>query len=344
MAEISKEKEKALELALSQIEKTFGKGAIMKLGEMKPVTDVDVIPTGAISLDIATGIGGIPRGKIVEIFGPEGCGKTTLGLHIIAEAQKQGGIAAFIDAEHALDPEYAKKIGVNIENLYISQPDNGEQALEICEALVRSAAVDVIIIDSVAALVPRAELEGEMGEAQMGLQARLMSQALRKLTGVISKSKTAVVFVNQIREKIGVLFGSPETTPGGRALKFYASLRIDIRKKENIKQGENNVGLRVKFKVVKNKMAPPFQEAECDIIFGEGISKESSIFDIALTGQIIEKAGSWFSYKSEKIAQGRENVIAYLKNNPKILNEIEEKIKEKFGIKKSTTSSTKSKS
>ncbi len=323
------EKKKALEAAMSQIEKQFGKGSVMKLGEFKAM-EIEAIPTGALSLDIALGIGGVPRGRIIEVFGPESSGKTTLALHIIAEAQKIGGEAAFIDAEHALDPVYAKKLGVDIDNLIVSQPDTGEQALEITESLVRSGALDVIVVDSVAALVPKAEIDGDMGDSHMGLQARLMSQALRKLAGAINKSKTVLIFINQLREKIGVMFGNPETTTGGRALKFYASVRMDIRKIENIKQDGEVKGNRVRVKVIKNKVAPPFREAEFDIIYGEGISKEGNILDMAVNLDIVEKAGSWFSYNGERIGQGRENVKKYLKENPKMLEEIEEKVREDF--------------
>jgi len=324
------EKKKALEMALGQIEKQFGKGAVMKLGENSHL-NVDVISTGAIGLDIALGVGGVPRGRIVEIFGPESSGKTTVALHIIAEAQKNGGEAAFIDAEHALDPVYAKNIGIDIENLIVSQPDTGEQALEIAEALVRSGAIDVIVIDSVAALVPKAEIDGEMGDSHVGLQARLMSQALRKLAGVISKSNTTAIFINQLREKVGVMFGNPETTPGGRALKFYSSVRLDVRRVETLKQGNEFIGNRTRVKVVKNKVAPPFKEAEFDIIYGEGISKEGSILDVAVSLDIINKSGSWFSYNDQRLGQGRENVKQYLKENPEILKEIENKIRENFG-------------
>lgn len=331
MADIdSKEKAKALEVALSQIEKQFGKGSIMKLGDVSTVTDIKAISTGSLGLDIATGIGGVPRGRVVEIFGPESSGKTTLALHIIAEAQKEGGIAAFIDAEHALDPEYSVKLGVKIKDLMVSQPDSGEQALEICETLVRSGAIDVIAIDSVAALVPKAEIEGEMGDSHVGLQARLMSQALRKLTSSISKSKTCVIFINQIREKIGIMFGNPETTPGGRALKFYSTMRFDIRRIETIKQGQVSIGSHVRVRVVKNKVAPPFREAEFDILYGHGISKEGSIVDLAVEHQVIEKAGSWFSYKGDRLGQGRESVMNSIKDNPKMLKELEEQIKAKI--------------
>ena len=323
------EKKKALEVAMGQIEKQFGKGSIMKLGEFKAM-EVEAIPTGALSLDIALGIGGVPRGRIIEIFGPESSGKTTLALHVIAEAQKTGGEAAFIDAEHALDPVYAKKLGVDIDNLIVSQPDTGEQALEITEALVRSGALDVIVVDSVAALVPKAEIDGDMGDSHMGLQARLMSQALRKLAGAINKSKTVIIFINQLREKIGVMFGNPETTTGGRALKFYASVRMDIRKVENIKQDGEVTGNRVRVKVIKNKVAPPFREAEFDIVYGKGISKEGNILDMAVNLDIIEKSGSWFSYNGERIGQGRENVKRYLKENPKLLEEVESKVRANF--------------
>ena len=323
------EKKKALEAAMSQIEKQFGKGSVMKLGEFKAM-EIEAIPTGALSLDIALGIGGVPRGRIIEVFGPESSGKTTLALHIIAEAQKMGGEAAFIDAEHALDPVYAKKLGVDIDNLIVSQPDTGEQALEITESLVRSGALDVIVVDSVAALVPKAEIDGDMGDSHMGLQARLMSQALRKLAGAINKSKTVLIFINQLREKIGVMFGNPETTTGGRALKFYASVRLDIRKVENIKQDGEVIGSRARVKVIKNKVAPPFREAEFDIVYGQGISKEGNILDMAVNLDIIEKSGSWFSYNGNRIGQGRENVKRYLKENPEILQEVDKKVRENF--------------
>ena len=323
------EKKKALEMAMSQIEKQFGKGSVMKLGEFKAM-EIEAIPTGALSLDIALGIGGVPRGRIIEVFGPESSGKTTLALHIVAEAQKMGGEAAFIDAEHALDPVYAKKLGVDIDNLIVSQPDTGEQALEITESLVRSGALDVIVVDSVAALVPKAEIDGDMGDSHMGLQARLMSQALRKLAGAINKSKTVLIFINQLREKIGVMFGNPETTTGGRALKFYASVRMDIRRIENIKQDGEVKGNRVRVKVIKNKVAPPFREAEFDIVYGQGISKEGNILDMAVNLDIVEKAGSWFSYNGERIGQGRENVKKYLKENQEMLEDIEEKVRENF--------------
>ena len=329
MSEQNTEKRKALEVALSQIEKQFGKGSVMKLGEYQAM-NVEAIPTGALGLDIALGIGGVPRGRIIEIFGPESSGKTTRALHIIAEAQKMNGEAAFIDAEHALDPVYAKHLGVDIDNLIVSQPDTGEQALEITESLVRSGALDVIVVDSVAALVPKAEIDGDMGDSHMGLQARLMSQALRKLAGAINKSKTVIIFINQLREKIGVMFGNPETTTGGRALKFYASVRLDIRKIENIKQDGEIVGNRARVKVVKNKVAPPFREAEFDIVYGKGISKEGNILDMAVNLDIIEKSGSWFSYNGEKIGQGRENVKQYLHDNPKVMEEVEKKVRENF--------------
>ncbi len=323
---------KALEVALSQIEKQFGKGAIMKLGQKEAAVKVDVIPTGSISFDLSLGIGGFPRGRVVEIFGPEATGKTTLALHVIAEAQRRGGQAAFIDAEHALDPQYAARLGINVDELLISQPDYGEQALEIAEVLVRSGAVDVIVVDSVAALVPKAELEGEMGDAHMGLQARLMSQALRKLTAIVSKSKTCFIFINQIREKIGVFVGSPETTTGGRALKFYASLRIDVRKLAAIKEGEDVIGSRVKVKVVKNKLAPPFREAQFDIIFGEGISREGDLVDCGIQYGVLEKTGTWYSYRGERLGQGRENVKKLLKENKELADQIDQEIRRKVGL------------
>ncbi len=323
------EKRKALEAALGQIEKQFGKGSIMKLGEFNAM-NVEAIPTGALSLDIALGIGGIPRGRIIEIYGPESSGKTTLALHMIAEAQKMGGEAGFIDAEHALDPVYAKHLGVDIDNLIVSQPDTGEQALEIAEALVRSGAMDIIVIDSVAALVPKAEIDGDMGDSHIGLQARLMSQALRKLAGAINKSKCVIVFINQLREKVGIMFGNPETTAGGRALKYYASVRLDIRKVENLKQDGEVIGNRAKVKIVKNKVAPPFREAEFDIMYGKGISKEGNVLDLGVSLDIIEKSGSWFGYNGNRIAQGRENVKKYLCENPEIMEEIEQKIRAKF--------------
>lgn len=329
MSNQNPEKMKALEAALGQIEKQFGKGSVMKLGDVTAM-EIEAIPTGALSLDIALGIGGIPRGRIIEVYGPESSGKTTLALHMISEAQKMGGEAAFIDAEHALDPVYAKHLGVDIDNLIVSQPDTGEQALEITEALVRSGAIDIVVVDSVAALVPKAEIDGDMGDSHIGLQARLMSQALRKLAGVINKSKCVVVFINQLREKVGVMFGNPETTAGGRALKYYASVRLDIRKIENIKQDGEVVGNRARVKVVKNKVAPPFREAEFDIVYGKGISKEGNILDIAVNLDIIEKSGSWFSYNGDRIGQGRENVKKYLLENPEIMNEVEKKIRDNF--------------
>jgi len=322
------DKVKALENAVRQIEKDFGKGSIMKLGEAAARMNIEVIPTGALSLDIALGVGGVPRGRVIEIYGPESSGKTTVALHVIAEAQKAGGIAAFIDAEHALDPQYAKRLGVDIENLLISQPDNGEQALDIAEALVRSGAIDVIVIDSVAALVPKAEIEGEMGDSHVGLHARLMSQALRKLTGIISKSKTTTIFINQIREKIGVMFGNPETTTGGRALKFYASIRLEVRRTEAIKQGNDTVGNRTKVKVVKNKIAPPFKQGDFDIMYGLGISREGCIVDIGSDLNIIAKSGAWYSYGDNRLGQGRENVKDFFRQNPSVANEIETKIRE----------------
>ena len=323
------EKKKALESALGQIEKQFGKGSVMKLGEFKAM-NVEAIPTGALSLDVALGIGGIPKGRIVEIFGPESSGKTTLALHMIAECQKMGGEAAFIDAEHALDPVYAKHLGVDIDDLIVSQPDTGEQALEIVEALVRSGAIDIIVVDSVAALVPKAEIDGDMGDAHVGLQARLMSQALRKLAGVLNKSNTAIIFINQLREKVGIMFGNPETTPGGRALKFYSSVRLDIRKIENLKQDGEVFGNRARVKVVKNKVAPPFREAEFDIIYGKGISKSGNILDLAVSLDIVEKSGSWFSYDGTRIGQGRENAKKYFEDNPQIMAEVEKKVRAKF--------------
>lgn len=325
------EKKKALDLALSQIEKQFGKGSIMRLGEGAKL-DLEYIPTGSLALDIALGIGGLPKGRIIEIYGPESSGKTTVALHVVAEAQKQGGNAAFIDAEHALDPGYAEKLGVKIEDLVISQPDTGEQALEITEALVRSGAVDVIVVDSVAALVPKAEIDGEMGDSHMGLQARLMSQALRKLAGVVNKSNATIIFINQLREKIGVMFGNPETTTGGRALKFYASVRLDIRKVEAIKQGDDIIGNRTRVKIVKNKVAPPFKQAEFDIMYGLGISKIGNIVDAGVTAGIVNKSGSWFSYNDIKLGQGRENSKDFLSENPEIADEIDRKIRIKYGL------------
>jgi len=327
---IQQEKLKALSLAISQIEKDHGKDAVMRLGEKHARTPVEAIPTGILSLDIAIGVGGIPRGRVVEIFGPESSGKTTLSLLIVAQAQKMGGVAAFIDAEHAMDPDYARKLGVDIDNLYISQPDSGEQALEITEKLVRSAAVDVVVIDSVAALVPKAEIDGEMGDAHVGLQARLMSQALRKLTSVVSKSRTSIIFINQIRQKIGVMWGNPETTTGGLALKFYASLRLDIRKIETLKKGDETIGSRIRVKVVKNKVAAPFQQAEFEMYFGEGISREGNIIDKALEDGIIEKSGTWFLYKEHRLGQGKDNARIYLKENPALADEIETTIREKY--------------
>lgn len=329
------EKQKVLDMALTQIEKQFGKGSIMRLGEASAKLNVETIPTGALSLDIALGVGGVPRGRVVEIYGPESSGKTTVALHVVAEAQKKGGIAAFIDAEHALDPAYAQQIGVDIDNLLISQPDTGEQALEIAEALVRSGAVDVVVIDSVAALVPRAEIEGEMGDAHVGLQARLMSQALRKLTGSISKSRTTAIFINQLREKVGVMFGNPETTPGGRALKFYASVRMEVRKADSIKQGEDILGNRVKVKIVKNKIAPPFKSAEFDIIYGTGISKEGCLIDVATNIDIVNKSGAWYSYGDIRLGQGRENAKDYIKSHPELYTEIEDKVYDKLNLKRS---------
>ncbi len=326
-----KEKTRALDLAVSQIEKQFGKGSIMRLGGHE-IAAMEIIPTGSIALDSALGIGGFPRGRVIEIYGPESSGKTTLSLHVIAEAQKTGGTAAFVDAEHALDAVYARKLGVDIDNLLVSQPDSGEQALEITEVLVRSGAVDVVVVDSVAALVPRAELEGEMGDAQMGLQARLMSQALRKLTGVVSKSKTSLIFINQIREKIGVMFGNPETTTGGRALKFYSSVRVDIRRIGAIKDGDKIVGNRTRAKVVKNKVAPPFRDAEFDIMYGEGISHVGELLDLAVGANIVEKSGSWFSYDSERLGQGRENAKQFLRENPEYITRIEEEVRVSLGL------------
>jgi recombination protein RecA len=327
-----KERNKALDIAVGQIEKQFGKGSIMRLGQRGAIAPVDAIPTGAISIDYALGIGGMPRGRVVEIYGPESSGKTTLALQVIAEAQKTGGMAAFVDAEHALDAAYAQKLGVDLENLLVSQPDNGEQALEIVEVLIRSGGVDVVVVDSVAALVPKAEIEGEMGDAQMGLQARLMSQALRKLTGVVSKSKTTLIFINQLREKIGVMFGNPETTTGGRALKFYASVRIDIRRIASIKDGDQVIGGRTRVKVVKNKMAPPFREAEFDIMYGEGISREGDLLDLAVEKRIIEKSGAWFAYAGERLGQGRENAKQFLKENPDIRQIIEDRVRKELGL------------
>ncbi len=326
------EKLKALDAALAQIEKQFGKGSVMKLGDTNNNMNIETVPTGSLSLDIALGLGGIPKGRIIEIYGPESSGKTTVTLHMIAEVQKRGGIAGFIDAEHALDPVYAKNIGVDIDNLYISQPDNGEQALEITETMVRSGAVDIVVVDSVAAIVPKAEIDGEMGDSHVGLQARLMSQALRKLTAVISKSNCTVIFINQLREKIGVMFGNPETTTGGRALKFYSSVRMDVRRIETLKQGGEVVGNRTRIKVVKNKIAPPFKEAEFDIMFGKGISSEGDILDLAANCDVINKSGAWYAYEGQKIGQGRENTKQYLLDNPEICKEIERKVREHFGL------------
>jgi recombination protein RecA len=327
-----KERNKAIDLAVGQIEKQFGKGSIMRLGQKNAIAPIEAISTGAISIDYALGIGGMPRGRVIEIFGPESSGKTTLALQVIAEAQKTGGMAAFVDAEHALDAQYAQKLGVDLENLLVSQPDHGEQALEIVEVLIRSNGVDVVVVDSVAALVPKAEIEGEMGEAQMGLQARLMSQALRKLTGVVSKSKTTLIFINQLREKIGVMFGNPETTTGGRALKFYASVRVDIRRIASIKDGDQVIGGRTRVKVVKNKVAPPFREAEFDVMYGEGISREGDLLDIAVEKRIIEKSGAWFAYSGERLGQGRENVKQFLKDNPPVCRAIEERVRRELGL------------
>jgi recombination protein RecA len=332
MADEKTEKNRAVDVAISQIEKQFGKGSIMKLGSKEAVVPISVISTGAISFDAALGVGGVPRGRVIEIFGPESSGKTTIALQVIAEAQKQGGMAAFVDAEHALDPIYAKKLGVDVDNLLVSQPDYGEQALEIAEALVRSGAIDVLVIDSVAALVPKAELDGEMGDSHVGLQARLMSQALRKLTGIVSKSRTSLIFINQIREKIGVMFGNPETTTGGRALKFYSSVRIDIRRIGAIKDGDVVVGNRTKVKIVKNKTAAPFREAEFDIVYGEGISREGDLIDLAVNLNLVEKSGSWFSYKSDRIGQGRENAKQFLKENPDICEKLETEVRKALGL------------
>ena len=326
------DKLKALDAAITQIEKSYGKGSIMKLGDSGANMNIETVPTGSISLDIALGLGGVPKGRVIEIYGPESSGKTTVALHMVAEVQKRGGIAGFIDAEHALDPVYAKNIGVDIDNLYISQPDNGEQALEITETMVRSGAVDIVIVDSVAALVPKAEIDGEMGDSHVGLQARLMSQALRKLTGIISKSNCCVIFINQLREKVGVMFGNPETTTGGRALKFYSSVRMDVRRVESIKQGGEVIGNHVRVKVVKNKIAPPFKEAEFDIMFGQGISKEGDILDLAAKDDIIEKSGAWYAYDGAKIGQGRENAKTYLRNHPAVCAEVESKVREKHGL------------
>jgi recombination protein RecA len=329
---MDRERAKAVDLAVGQIEKQFGKGAIMRLGQTGAIQPIDAISTGSISIDYALGVGGVPRGRVIEIFGPESSGKTTLALQVIAEAQKLGGMAAFVDAEHALDAAYAQKLGVDLDNLLVSQPDNGEQALEIVEVLVRSGGVDVVVVDSVAALVPKAEIEGEMGDAQMGLQARLMSQALRKLTGVVSKSKTSLIFINQLREKIGVMFGNPETTTGGRALKFYASVRIDIRRIASIKDGDVVVGGRTRVKVVKNKVAPPFREAEFDVMYGEGISRMGDLLDLAVDKRIVEKSGAWFAYSGERLGQGRENAKQFLKENPDIARTIEDRVRRELGL------------
>ena len=331
-----RERARAVELAVGQIEKQFGKGSIMRLGQKGAIQPIDFIPTGAISIDYALGVGGVPRGRVIEIFGPESSGKTTLALQIIAEGQKLGGMAAFVDAEHALDALYAQKLGVDIDNLLVSQPDNGEQALEIVEVLVRSNSVDVVVVDSVAALVPKAEIEGEMGEAQMGLQARLMSQALRKLTGVVSKSKTTLIFINQLREKIGVMFGNPETTTGGRALKFYASIRIDIRRIASIKDGDQVIGGRTRVKVVKNKVAPPFREAEFDVMYGEGISREGDLLDLAVEKRIVEKSGAWFAFGGERLGQGRENAKQFLKENPSVRQAVEDRVRKELGLLRET--------
>ena len=332
MGNNNEDKLRALDAALGQIEKQYGKGAVMKLGDSAANMNVETIPPGSLSLDIALGLGGVPKGRIIEVYGPESSGKTTVALHMVAEVQKRGGIAGFIDAEHALDPAYAKNIGVDIENLYISQPDNGEQALEITETMVRSGAVDIIIVDSVAALVPKAEIDGDMGDSHVGLQARLMSQALRKLTAAISKSNCIVIFINQLREKVGVMFGNPETTTGGRALKFYSSIRLDVRRIEALKQGGEMVGNRTRIKVVKNKVAPPFREAEFDIMFGKGISKEGDVLDLAASVGIVQKSGAWFAYGGDKIGQGRENAKAYLREHPEIMDEIEHKVRVAYGL------------
>ena len=343
---VIEDKLKALDAALGQIEKQFGKGSVMKLGDSSVNMNVEAVPTGSLSLDIALGLGGVPKGRIIEIYGPESSGKTTVALHMVAEVQKRGGIAGFIDAEHALDPVYAKNIGVDIDNLYISQPDNGEQAMEITETMVRSGAVDIVIVDSVAALVPKAEIEGDMGDSHVGLQARLMSQALRKLTAVISKSNCVVIFINQLREKIGVMFGNPETTTGGRALKFYSSVRMDVRRIEALKQAGEIIGNRTRIKVVKNKVAPPFKEAEFDIMFGKGISKEGDVLDLAAGLGIIVKSGAWYAYKDAKIGQGRENAKQYLRDNPEILEEVETQVREHYGLptEKKQTESAKAES
>ncbi|MBQ4522847.1 MAG: recombinase RecA [Lachnospiraceae bacterium] len=329
---IKEEKLKALDAAMAQIEKAYGKGSIMKLGDSKANMNIETVPTGSLSLDIALGLGGVPKGRIIEVYGPESSGKTTVALHMVAQVQKLGGIAGFIDAEHALDPVYAKNIGVDVDNLYISQPDNGEQALEITETMVRSGAIDIIIVDSVAALVPKAEIDGEMGDSHVGLQARLMSQALRKLTAIVSKSNCIVIFINQLREKVGIMFGNPETTTGGRALKFYSSIRLDVRRIESLKQGGEVVGNRTRIKVVKNKIAPPFKEAEFDIMFGQGISREGDVLDLAANTDVVNKSGAWYAYKGEKIGQGRENAKIYLKEHPEIFDEIEQAVRSQYGL------------
>ena len=329
---IKEEKLKALDAAMAQIEKAYGKGSIMKLGDSKANMNIETIPTGALSLDIALGLGGVPKGRIIEVYGPESSGKTTVALHMVAQVQKLGGIAGFIDAEHALDPVYAKNIGVDVDNLYISQPDNGEQALEITETMVRSGAIDIIIVDSVAALVPKAEIDGEMGDTHVGLQARLMSQALRKLTAIVSKSNCIVIFINQLREKVGIMFGNPETTTGGRALKFYSSIRLDVRRIESLKQGGEVVGNRTRIKVVKNKIAPPFKEAEFDIMFGQGISREGDVLDLAANTDVVNKSGAWYAYKGEKIGQGRENAKLYLKEHQDVFDEIEQAVRSQYGL------------
>ncbi len=336
----NEEKIRALEAALGQIEKQYGKGSVMKLGDSQTNMNVETVPTGSLSLDIALGLGGVPKGRIIEVYGPESSGKTTVALHMVAEVQKRGGIAGFIDAEHALDPVYAKNIGVDIDNLYISQPDNGEQALEITETMVRSGAVDIIIVDSVAALVPKAEIDGDMGDSHVGLQARLMSQALRKLTAVISKSNCIVIFINQLREKVGVMFGNPETTTGGRALKFYSSIRLDVRRIEALKQGGEIVGNRTRIKVVKNKVAPPFREAEFDIMFGKGISREGDILDLAASLGVVQKSGAWFAYRDDKIGQGRENAKQYLREHPEVMDEIEHQVRVSYGLEEETENQT----
>ncbi|MBZ5553326.1 MAG: recombinase RecA [Acidobacteriia bacterium] len=334
--EVRENRDRAIEVALTQIEKQFGKGSIMRLGVKEALVSVPAIPTGCLSFDAALGVGGFPRGRVIEVFGPESSGKTTVALHVVAEAQKRGGMAAFIDAEHAMDAKYAKRLGVDVDNLLVSQPDSGEQALEIAEVLIRSSAVDVVVVDSVAALVPRAELEGEMGDAQMGLQARLMSQAMRKLKGIVSKSKTCLIFINQLREKIGVMFGNPETTTGGRALKFYADIRVDIRRVGAIKDGDNVVGNRTRVKIVKNKLASPFREAEFDILYGEGISREGDLIDLAVEKNILEKSGAWFSYQGERMGQGRENVKVFLKENADITSKIESAVRKAVGLETKT--------